>query len=120
MPTIVNLLPCLIRICRPDGTFLEIPPSGTLPRSWSRREVAHYIGVDPEKWIPVKHVSPVTFDLPEQVYGTILVVSEDVADANSERDDLVFPLNILRADDQSITFISLGTVHGAFRPTDCQ
>ena len=85
---IVNLTPHTIRLYLPDGEVREVPPSGTVGRLQTRREVIGTVGGMPV--VRVTHGEPVGLPQPEE--GTIYLVPLIVLQACRGRTD-VFALD---------------------------
>lgn len=94
MKKLVNCTPHPINLIVPAGTK-TLPPSGICPRvSEIETDVALAVGDD---GIPIISLTfgQVT-GLPEQEEGVLLIVSKMVADAASDRTDLVSPGRLVR------------------------
>jgi hypothetical protein len=85
---LVNLTPHAINICRGDAQ-ITVPPSGIVARVATTKDVIETITVDGVE-IPVHKVvfGPVE-NLPDPVAGTYFLVSAIVAQAVTDRADLV-------------------------------
>ena len=94
-PTFENLTPHDVNIILPDGEILTIPASGKVARVGSHVEQIGNIGVIPV----VKTVfdSNVT-DLPDPQDGVIFITSTLVAQAVSDRTDVLVPADLRRDD----------------------
>ena len=91
----INLTPHTLNVRKADGTFLELPPSGTI----ARRSVERVV---------VGEVDGVTIyatkfgqleGLPEPAEGTIYIVSALAAQACGDRDDVLVPGEAIRDKD---------------------
>lgn len=93
--TFVNLTPHALNVHRPDGTVLNIPPSGDVARVARDSVATRHAGDVP---IDVTRSGAVT-GLPDPVSGVFYVVSGMVASATPLRDDVVSPGPLVRDDD---------------------
>ena len=91
--TLQNCTSYKINILKTDGTILEIPPCGTVPRlSVEKTKVAETMD-----GIPVyRTVFGKTTGLPDEIPGTGLIVSALVRLAMPERRDLFSPGELIR------------------------
>ena len=73
-----------------------IKPCGVCPRVESRTSIEGMVGAIPIMSVDLYGIS----DLPDKQEGTLLIVSRMVADAGQGlgRDDLVYPVNLIRDD----------------------
>lgn len=97
--TLRNFTPHRVLIYQPDG---GVPV--TLPQMGNVRLAEHYVdgGLLPNG-LPCSHLHyGKPSGLPEPQPGVILIVSQLVANALAERDDLVFPAGLTRNDDGDI------------------
>lgn len=89
---IINCTPHVINAVRKDGTLINFPPSGIVPRvSSTSQEVADLDGI-----AVVATVFGAVTDLPAREDGTWLVVSRLVLNAAPDRDDLLAPGELIR------------------------
>lgn len=97
MKKLVNLTPHPIVVLGPDGE-ITIPASGTVARC---SEVSEVIGE--LNGVPVIRKSfGQVVNLPEPEEGVVYIVSALVAQAAKDRDDVVFPGNLVRDDQGNI------------------
>lgn len=89
-----NLTPHSVTLHRTDGSVETIQPEGLVPRAEMETvQTGTLAGV------PVRITRPSrVVDLPPPEEGTMLIVSRVVASAAPDRDDLVFPDELVRDD----------------------
>ena len=88
----VNLTPHALNVRKADGTFLELPPSGTVARRSVERVVVGEIDgvtVYATKFGELE-------GLPEPSDGTVYIVSALAAQACGDRDDVLVPGEAIR------------------------
>ena len=89
-----NLTPHPIRLPRPDGSTIDLPTSGQVPRvSLTAQPAGELDGV-----LVTCTVAGEIEGLPAPEAGTYLVVSRVVADAARDRSDLLVPGDLVRDD----------------------
>lgn len=95
---IYNCTPHDLNIVRKNGTILTVKPSGIVPRCASTEEQVGIIG-DSNTGIEItqQQLGEVT-DLPDPEPGTRYIVSRMVANAATNRDDLLVPGSLIRND----------------------
>jgi hypothetical protein len=87
-----NLTPHALNVRKADGTFLELPPSGTVARRSVERVVVGEIDgitVYASKFGPL-------VGLPEPTDGTVYIVSALAAQACADRTDVLVPGEAIR------------------------
>jgi hypothetical protein len=87
-----NLTPHALNVRKADGTFLELPPSGTVARRSVERVVVGEIDgitVYASKFGPL-------VGLPEPTDGTVYIVSALAAQACADRHDVLVPGEAIR------------------------
>ncbi|WP_461369275.1 hypothetical protein [Candidatus Darwinibacter acetoxidans] len=88
----VNLTPHALNVRKADGTFLELPPSGTVARRSAERVVVGEVDgitVYATKFGRLE-------GLPEPSDGTVYIVSALAAQACGDRDDVLVPGEAIR------------------------
>lgn len=110
---LVNLTPHPVDIVI-DGAVLTLQPLSPAARIDIHKEQVAMFPLR-EGSVPVFRVSNgLTIDLPGAQPGVTYVVSRMVADANPDRADLVFPLDLIRDENGHIIGCgSFGTVHNS-------
>jgi hypothetical protein len=93
-----NLTPHAVTLVGPDGQTVEIPPSGTVARCVVTRVTVGTVRVGTiEVPVSVTSMGEVT-DLPPARPGVAYVVSRVVAEAATDREDLLVPDDAVRDD----------------------
>jgi hypothetical protein len=92
-----NMTPHAVNMITKTRT-VTFEPTGVIPRCTQSSEHLNDITVDGFTFPIVKSVFGEVFDLPEKEEDTIIIVSMVVAKARPDRDDLVFPNELVRDD----------------------
>lgn len=112
-PRVENLTPHTVNVIRPGGPTTEIPPAGPVPRVET-----HTVGGPQIAGVPtVTSWLGQVCDLPDQRPGVYLIVSQIVASACRDRDDLLYPYDLVR--DEQGRPIGCRALAWAYHPMRC-
>lgn len=89
---LVNLTPHVLNVRKADGTFLELPPSGTV----ARRSVERVVVGDVDGITVYATKFGQLEGLPEPSEDTVFIVSALAAQACGDRDDVLVPGEAIR------------------------
>lgn len=99
---LINLTPHAVQIFATDSSVLILPACHTPARLNEHAELIKLIDVH-DMEIRISGVEYThAYNLPDKVENTSYVVSQMVAQAYPERDDLLFPYDIIRNEDGTI------------------
>ena len=87
MVRLVNLTPHPVRLFKPDGEWIEVPPSGKVARVVEEKEKVGEVDGIPVYLVEYKEVR----DLPEPQKDTVYLVSQLVLQCLSGRPDVLAP-----------------------------